>query len=1724
MNAILFPGQLQQAIAQVVATTEDGSTEQGTGFLVAPTLLLTAYHVVKDAAEVVVTFLRPSGPYETRATVQKLGSPTDDIAVLHLLNPPTGLEFLPLSAATPRLRAQWETQGFPQSHVLTGRPYQGIISQRNDIISWPLTLRVDGATPQDALMGLSGSPLVVEGQVCGILRLQQGEDVGAMLLASLAEDLTSFGLTLQSEVSDRPEAATVEVVPNEVALDALSETLEAGGAGWYALVGSPGSGKSTLVAALEPAQGESFDVCGRYYLSRSTGAGVQGMAASRESLLAWLNDQASIRLQGEPAPAPDTTKPFDNRLKECWERLQALAEHFQQRGQTGVLVLDGLDETISEPLRQEFLAVLPTVPMLGLAFLLAATSLEVLPAIIREQIDSARTINVPPLDLGQCEAYLQRRLPTLSATQLNLLADRSEGHPLYLQYLIGEVETQGIPTEETTEWLEAIPRIGGKIQHYYERLWPELATHPARLQLVLTAAALRASIPRGEFFELVSTQAQVEFASAFPRVAHLFKSPIRVELYHASFGQFLRERAAEQLRSVQDLISTRLTSPQQLTQPFSIVHRVYHWASSSTPERAVQACTQDWADACAQLHTAADIVLEDIELAKKLAVDAGGIGEVVRLHLLHMRIAYRYNELIGSHAAALATAVLALGEFEAALRYILRGDILQVEVAEALLFVQQFYARGAEVEGRQLRDYLERLGNRLIREGDIKQGFPLVGNSNTLSSYEDAETAHDVVRQCTSFLVKLQKQRKEGDPEKEFIIFLQQEISRYHLAFRLWHLDKPMPRVQEMENQSGAGQQLSSTAAGSWAALARTALQFREVRPAARIPVAFTDLIQEVQVLVEKYGYLDEHLGLLTSLLLSYGSDSTLVESLASKCALELPSKPLRAKNRVDLDPNYAPVSLIRGRCQGYIGPFDEAYPIIHSPWTDEWDVYLDSVLAYLGYLHGQLLRLRADNRAAEYYKLLPRLRSLDKALHFTLLMRSRWQRSYALPEAAWPFAWENLAIIYADFFPVEIAAWVVSLQQRAPEQWGLYSEGFREAGFRIVHAWRRNESLRMPTYRVLECLRTHVLDGVQNRWERTGELLRLMASYALNHNEERSQAIYREMLATSMGPSWYKEAQFALANTVVRHLPAATTHIPELAAMIDLASAEMTFQRYVRSEKAALVGSLVRANRLDLAIRYYQFETIPGSEVVLANANTLPLDQVRPGDGYALGARGLSEPAALAAILASPLLDPRLAWVAGQVFSRNQDIEGTAYTYGKLLGRTFNRLVKEQPASILLLLPTWQNILNEHIEQYEFKDYLPQFGKMLTAEAHAQLQTLLVDQPELLNRLRQQSADDSVRSGSDIPHEEVLQKAADEAEMGNERRAASLLGTYATELWQTQGGTIWMAERFSPLLGQVMHKLVTYSDTAATLVRELRQPIAGSTEWEVAGQLIEWTASKVSATEQDALGGLVKEHFRYLTQPAPLALHKYDFLLEEPVIASADAQVVELLVWHLQHPNANWRHQSAAALVDLANHLPEVVIPSLLEVALRLVCTGAWHEAAAALLPVIAQAHPQRFGEIVIAYPDLLKQVQQLQHFMIQHYLLEALKQAEAEVPATGELHRTIWATIPVTIGKLSEIALVEEAHLESIQGELEELNYVSRLNGAFCQELARLVAIYSQPLTSAEQLRADNYVMRSFETTSTYLPPFAAKVRHALNQAIMGRADQEGWSELQEIMAYHS
>ena len=1748
MDAILYPAQLQRALACLVVITPDDE-RQGTGFLVTSTRLLTAYHVVEQATSIQVEFRYAEKVYRTAGRV--IASPelaAYDLAIVELESALSNVEPLPLSTVEPRVGARWETSGFPQPHALTGRPYRGRVLQKNLQVDWPLTLAVEGGNSVDNLTGLSGSPLVVDDQVCGLIRVQLEQDIGAMLLAPVADVLRELGLSVHEETArDQPLPEEEELVPNQAVINELRATLTEASTGWHALVGSPGSGKTTLVATLEPAERQAFVVGGRYYLSRAGSALLPSLAAGRERLLQWLNDTASILMTGERAPAPEPDQSFEEQLRRCHDRLAQLGWHFQQQQKTVVLVIDGLDETVPEPQRHEFLGVLPLTLPSGLAIVLSATGLEVLSAPIRTQLSPTLIVNVTPLPAQHCEEYLHKRLPQLPASQAALLAERSEGHPLYLQYLIRQVELRQAEGEDNADWLADIPQIGGEIQHYYERIWPVLAANPAQLQLVLTIAALRGPVSRSELYYLLPAFAQQEFEAALPKVAYLLKNTVQVSLYHASFAQFVRENATQRLRQVQDTICKYIEA--NPAWPYAFVNQVYHWVYSSTPARAIQACTQEWADACARQHVAPDTLLDDVRLAKQMAIEASDLTQVVRLHLLHVRMAFRYNELMGAYAAVLANALLALGQPDAALNYLLRGEILQVTENDALLLVQQFYEAGAEREGAYLLNYLRRRASRLLdeemREGSLSwEVLKLFYSSNTLFAYEDTKASIDVFTRGIHSLTQIQEDFAEDSQDYQAIQVMKNRIMGYHGGFILWAFDHYALPIRFYEEHPEYSRVMRPADAGKWATIAQTALDFQSNNPRQPFPSKLVDVVQDVTLLTRKYGYLEQDLSRILFLLMEQDGDPQVVQELAPACLKLLAIPALRTANGVDLQPNYLSLVVQRALLTGYTSSIGEGYKSLPLPYpgAEAWEEFVASLITHLGYLRGQLLRLRAENQAPRYGELLAQAQAADAALNLTLGNRSQWERSYALPEAVFPVAYELLAGIYITFYPAEVSRWVGALTRRASGQAGLYTEGFRECYFRVAQVLRRDSSFRLVRYQVLESLRLHVLAGVHNRWERTGALLELIEHYADNGNQARSLASYDELLATSMGPAWYKEDQFALAPAIVRHLPAASQVVPTLAALVDAAAGEMTFQRYVRDTKAQLVGALAQQGRIDLAIAYYQFETLPDPGTVRANALLLATDAVQPGDGYALGARSLVEASALAEMLCNlPMVDPRLSWACAQVFSRNEDTWRFAREYGKLQGEAFNRLLAEHPTETAALQSEWVAGLQAgRFTKRELKEYLPAFGKALTNEAHQRIETALAVNPgwqKMIKRTpdpppQQRLADEELITGwpgMGRPDryraiEEQLRVAAEEAEMGDQQRAGRMLGEYATTLWQ-EGWSIWWAENLSRELGQLMTKTVEYTETTSGLLRALRQPIAHSTEWNVAQKLLEWSAPRLGKVEQQQLAEALTDHLQAVTQPAAAALHKYAWLAKPTEQKlSTEQQMVKLLIWHLVHPNAEWRQVSAITLIRLAVQLPSLVISGLLDVALAPQYTGAWHEAAASLLPHIARVYPLALWNVVAQEIDLAGRVKHVRHLLIQHDVQQALETVVKVMPDARPLLQQIQDTVPASgllTGRIStaEVALDEE-YLAFIQYELEELNARRWLSKELCQELLSTLAGLCHPLTITEVWEADRYVQRSFMPNKPFLLPFQARLTYALNQAVMYRAHQRDWNELVNIL----
>jgi hypothetical protein len=1256
-------------------------------------------------------------------------------------------------------------------------------------------------------------------------------------------------------------------------------------------------------------------------------------------------------------------------------------------------------------------------------------------------------------------------------------------------------------------------------------------------------AAVRAPLSRRELFDMLPPFAQQEFETALSRVAYLFKSPAQLVLYHASFQQFVREHAAERLQQVQDTICAYLAA--HPAQPYTIAHQVYHWAASSAPDRAIKLCDQSWADACALQHVTPDRLLDDVRLAKQLAIDQGKLVEVVRLHLLHVRMSFRYNDLLGSYAAVLAVAVLALGQPEASLGYVIRSDVLQITENDALELVQRFYEVGASQEGAHLLGFLRRRGTRLLDE-EMREGvlsgevIQLYFRSNTLLAYEDTEACYNTFANGIHMLSDQQDDWEEDSDDYRAIGVMKGRIMSYQGGFFLWKFNFYGLSIRRFEERPELRRVMKPADAGKWAAIAEATLAFQQGSPRQPLPPAFVELVSDVALLADMYGYLDEDLPRITLLLLEHSNQVELVEKLAGSCLAQLAAPTLRDNNGVDLHPDYLHLVVQRSLYTGYLQATGDGYDKLPTAYPGAWEQLLAGLLTHLGYLRGQLLRLRATDQQARYGELLPRARQADAALGITLAARSQWERSYALPETLFPLAWAQLADIYVTFYPSEVAGWVTTITRRAAGQWGLYTEGFRESCFHVAEVLRRDSAFRRSRYQVLECLREHVRAGVQNRWERTGALLQLMEHYADNDNQARSLATYEEMLATSMGPAWYKEDQFALVTTVVSNLPTARQVVPTLAALVDAAAGEMTFQRYVRDTKAELVGALAQSGRVDLAIRYYQFETLPDAATVRASAYTLPTDMARPGDGYALGARNLVEASALADLLTNlPDLDPHIKWACALVFSRSADTWRYAHTYGKLQGQAFNRILADHPANITKIQRDWLGGLRAgRFTKREITEYLPAFDKALSEEAHKLIESTLAAVPAwqrlvkrnpkaISTRLFDQGEEELIgfpgvgRSEHFRGIDEQLRVATEEAEMGDSQRAGHLLGAYATTLWQ-DGWSIWWGERLGQEMGQLMAKTVEYTATAAGLLHALRQPIANDTEWVMAKRLVEWSAPRLQEAEQHQLAQAVTDHFQYLTQPAPSALRKYEWLAEPAESLSTDQQMVQLLIWHLTHPYVEWQEVIAHILPDLAAQLPELVIGCLLDVALAPRYTGAWHEAAAAFLPSIARAHPVAFWEVISLESNFGERVRQLHHLLIQHDIQQTLQAVATVVPEAHQLLHQIQASVPasrILTSRTSDVSL-DEDYLEFIGYELEQLNEGQWLNGQFCQELTSALSVLCQPLSIKDAWEADRYVQRSFAPARPFLLPFQSQLNYALNQAIMSRADQRGWAELVTIL----
>jgi len=163
---------------------------QGTGFLISDKFILTAFHIVNGSDEIKVTFDNKEELEVTLHTLIDDKYKKLDIAILELNKSIDFYEDIKIVDYKLTPRSHWISRGYPQTHDITGTNLikdENIINQQlKELFEDKIDLQLDLGQTFDSYGGLSGSPLVIDENIVGLINSQFTQNNIARQLCALS--------------------------------------------------------------------------------------------------------------------------------------------------------------------------------------------------------------------------------------------------------------------------------------------------------------------------------------------------------------------------------------------------------------------------------------------------------------------------------------------------------------------------------------------------------------------------------------------------------------------------------------------------------------------------------------------------------------------------------------------------------------------------------------------------------------------------------------------------------------------------------------------------------------------------------------------------------------------------------------------------------------------------------------------------------------------------------------------------------------------------------------------------------------------------------------------------------------------------------------------------------------------------------------------------------------------------------------------------------------------------------------------------------------------------------------------------------------------------------------------------------------------------------------------------------------------------------------------------
>lgn len=1716
MNRITHPQQIQNATVKILY-----KKEQATGFFVTKNIILTAMHTFLDSKIDENAIQVNSGTDSLVKCRILLADSENDICLL--LSETDNPDFLPLNSTEIRVGENWESYGFPYQGEHEGLRIFGTINQTVEKQKYDFTLNcreIDGNYSYD---GLSGSCIVCENKVIGIILKQLGDKIGALSIGRITALLQNedISVQLQQPVNEIPKQLVEDIrstISNYDVINRLDLCISQNGS-WILLEGNPGTGKTSNVATYTPQQANI--VLGKYFTKVPNDDKPKSLRTSKEFFLKWLEETVSLSLTG--SIAPKSFESINTRVEALSLNFEELGSYLKSQDKTGILFIDGIDEVTAI---DEFLDILPTNLPKNIKIVLSCTSEAVLPSEIKQKIPTAQKISVSPLDQKLCEIFIQKRLDKkIDFDNIQKIAEKSEGHPLYLNYLIEYIKSNEISddSDEMKRWIDNIPFISGNIINYYDAIWDKIYENKSKLWICLILSQLRQGIEKDDFLKILPADIKSDFYSVFPKISHLAKSSQQLEIYHNSFKEYILNKVSLFKTDCNDLIVKFCET--ETENKYSLTNSLYHYSLSSYPAKAIAGCGQMWADKMAANHIEPDLIVDDIKSVIALAIDMENTAEVLRLILLLQRIDFRYNSVFVEYAFEITLALIASKKYSQAIKYIVRRNTLLVSIKDAVHFLQHFYENDAVEEILILQNAIDKEYRKLIDSGEESGEIPIYifivkAQTIILSSNADFETSEEHLRDYLMMISRLFPPMPPKQDESSVDYSSMEYFFNYCFAWRNAYLFRMFNwRLDLTELFSDPQNKIDK----NWSSLFATSiLIYRNELNNFNLSGYYSSedeklLVGDLEFLIENIGYKNEKslVKKIVLALLPNANRTDLLVPILEEYQTHYIIQEIRSSNGVDFNFSAYSENCIVYNCRGFL---NKDQPIASKPkkWNyKNWHKDLDILIEEIHLFEGKLYYYKVAGELDKKSKLLwLELKNMIDGINFSFDARSRWERAYQIPEQVFPHLYTKFITLLHEFNSEEIAAFLKLIFDKCENQLGLYSEGYRRTLHEIIKTLIQLEYDVEQILKLTDYWQIHIISGVQNRWERTAELLKINEVFNVIFDDQKAEINFQQMLDTSMGPSWYKESQLSIINSTLKRLQSNPdcTVLQNFAAILDYASGEMTFQRYVRHNKEEFISSLIVNEKFNEALEYYKFEVLPPPKVIIRNAEISRFDAPRVGDGYCLGARNLTEQSGILSILENATLNPYLKWALSEIFTINDDIFRYVDGYGKQIAVTLNEIEKFNDGHIDSVCESISDLItSQHIDIEDRRSLLNALAGKLSSANLKRIRDLL-----FIHNINWGSNEQT--EPLEAPH---LEKKKDSFDQFND--AVSKDGAKNKAVLLKQGLTAFEKEiksiwypNWSNSSDKARYNIKQLLESRSAL-KDLKKNIMefDNEYWVIYKELIWFLEDKLESTQIPLIYENLSAHFHYIIRHDIETKEKYSWVTENLNANSNDIAAVDFIIWHLNHPDKYYRTKTADTLVKLSQYYP-AVINRLFASCLGNTPEHASEQCSYILLKVSIQ-HPELIIAQLEKNPELIEIMAKCEHFTIKKNLVNI--SINLNKNNYNNLYLEIHKTIPKSIVVTGEV-FIDEENLEMIEYEIEDLNENLLLDEKFCKKLVGLIDEYCYPLSKEEILKSDKYLRRSFYIDDNFIGRYEQLLRHALNNSISHRMAENTIELINEII----